>query len=289
MRRTPHVMRTMKKPGYDVELAVSPLAGMKGAAGYHTSILVAAEEYFFSPIGIVHSATITSHKQNPEMKLIHMGMSRYSGSDLMDYLDEFFPQCHYDLLRKNCNSFSDCALYFLVEQRLDWSFRSLERIGQLADDHAGIVQSISAGEYMPNPRAADFDVEGIINKIKEERESGDGGHGGLTKDFECSGGVESPFVKDNMFQISSSSHVSTLRQFQTQLETTQQCVPIPRSDNKENSPVRRDLFVTCLSKSSSAEPQGCAVSDNHQPQPRCNSRLPIWNTDSVGQGIAGGA
>lgn len=170
-RRIPHTLRTLREPGFDIELAISPLAGMKGVAGYHSSILVAAEEYFFSPMGIIHSPRITSHKNNPEMKIKHMGLSRYSGMDLMECLDQHFPQGHYDLLRKNCNCFSDCALYLLCERRLDMKYRSLERLGRLADDHAGIIQSISAGEYSPNPRAVGFDVEDIIDEIQAERDA----------------------------------------------------------------------------------------------------------------------
>jgi len=169
-RALPQAMLTLKQPGFDVELAVSALAGMKGAAGYHTSVLVAAEEYFFSPLGIVHSPVITSHKSNPEMKLMHMGLSRYSGMDLIELLDQHFAPGHYDLLRKNCNTFSDCALYFLCEQRLDMKFRSLEALGKLADDHSGMIQKISGGEYLPNPCTVDFDVEDIIRDIKAERE-----------------------------------------------------------------------------------------------------------------------
>jgi len=159
-------MRTLLKPEFDVEVAVSPLVGMKGLAGYHSSVMVAGEEYFFSPMGIIHSPRLASHKQNPETQVFHMGFSRFSGQDLMDFLDQYFPMGHYDLLRKNCNCFSDCALYFLCEQRLDWTYRKVEHLGKLADDHAGIIQSISAGDYTPNPRAVGFDLEATIDEIK---------------------------------------------------------------------------------------------------------------------------
>lgn len=173
-RQTAQGLRTLRTPGFDVELAVSPLAGLKGAAGYHTSVVIAGEEYFFSPGGIIHTPGITSHKGNPEMKLVHIGLSRYSGADLMELLDQFFPPGHYDLLRKNCNSFSDCALYFLCKQRLDWNYRSLERLGQLADDHAGVIQSISGGEYLPNPRAVNFDLQTVIREIEAAQEACEG-------------------------------------------------------------------------------------------------------------------
>lgn len=173
-RRVPSTMKSLRTPGHTVELCVSPLAGLNGAAGYHSSILIAGEEFYFSPMGIINSPCVQSHKKNPQMKRIHMGLTRYSGTEMVEVLERHFPPGHYDLLRKNCNSFSDCALYFLVEQRLDWSFRTLERFGKLADDHAGIIQSISGGEYAPNPRAVDFNVEAVIVDIDAERETCEG-------------------------------------------------------------------------------------------------------------------
>jgi len=169
-RRMPHsTTRTLSSPGYEVELAISPLAGLKGAAGYHSSILIQGEEYFFSPMGIIHSAHISSHKKNPQMQRIFVGLSRYSGSDLVEFFDHHFPPGHYDLLRKNCNCFSDAAMYFLCEQRLEMKYRYVERFGKLADDHAGLIQSISGGEYLPNPQAVGFDLEELIKEIDSER------------------------------------------------------------------------------------------------------------------------
>jgi len=169
-RQMPHsTTRTLSSPGYEVELAVSPLAGLKGAAGYHSSILIQGEEYFFSPMGIIHSPHISSHKKNPAMERIFIGLSRYSGSDLVEFFDHHFPPGHYDLLRKNCNCFSDAAMYFLCEQRLNRKYGYVERFGKFADDHAGIIQSISGGEYLPNPQAVGFDLEGLIKEIDAER------------------------------------------------------------------------------------------------------------------------
>jgi hypothetical protein len=156
-------------------LAVTALAGLKGVAGYHTSIVLAGEEYVFTPLGILHWPTITSHKMNPEMKLIAAGTTRYSGIEMLEFLDYYFPPGHYDLVRKNCNSFSDCALYYLCELRLDRSFRQVETLAKLVDDRVGLVQSISGGEYQPNPDAVAFDVETVIREIDAERETCDGG------------------------------------------------------------------------------------------------------------------
>jgi len=162
-------MQTLRAPGHEVELVVSPLAGLKGVGGYHTSVLIGGEEYFFSPVGISSSPKITSHGSDPDMRRTVIGLSQQSGLDMLDFLTGHFLPGTYDLLRKNCNSFTDCALYFLCQQRLDWSFRILERIGQLADDRTGVVQSVSHGDYMPNPRASGFCLEAIICEIDAER------------------------------------------------------------------------------------------------------------------------
>jgi len=292
---------------------VSPLAGMKGAAGYHSSILVAGEEYFFSPMGIIHSPTISSHKQNPEMKLWQMGITKYSGADLMEFLDQYFPPGHYDLLRKNCNAFSDCALYFLCEQRLDWNFRTLERLGKLADDHAGIIQSISAGEYMPNPRAVGFDVETVIEEIKAGREAfhaGEGGELDSEVEFTPSRADRKVFARDDFFGSRITprsqyteyapgdmfvshvtprgevfvSHITPRSQYQTPYDDicpvryepyvdVDVALPPPQSDDKEN---RSRLFPPLQSNASPSVQDATKPSTNASSLP---SVLSIENKD----------
>lgn len=251
-RRAPQALRSLRKPGFEVELAVSPLAGMKGAAGYHSSILIAAEEYFFSPMGIIHSPTITSHKNNSDMQLFHMGLSNRNGADLIEFMDQYFPPGHYDLLRKNCNSFSDCALYFLCEQRLDWSFRTLERFGKLADDHAGIIQSISGGEYTPNPRTVDFDVEAVIEDVKELGEPIE-----IDMDVEYTARDQNVFARDDLLW----------NQGQQQYEPALVFEPLPSPlDTDEND------------KENCADDNGCFAPGANQ-APRCHtspSQLAQW-------------
>jgi len=295
-RRTPHVMRTLRKPGFDVELAVSPLAGMKGAAGYHSSIIVAAEEYFFSPMGIIHSPTITSHKQNPEMKLMHMGLSRYSGMDLMEFLDQYFPPGHYDLLRKNCNSFSDCALYFLCEQRLDLKFRSLERLGKLADEHSGIIQSISAGEYAPNPRAVGFDVEHVIDEIRAERENVENQEE-TEEDVEFStrGADRNVFARDDLF-LSRLAANGRYHDPQECAKTEKLCPEQSVVPPQSNLPSKgHEMFVSYPAKDIAVDSKSgalCVEKDqvgDLSPPPRCNSTLPRWQAECCEQGLIGGA
>ncbi|CAE7677233.1 spin [Symbiodinium pilosum] len=48
-------------------------------------------------------------------QVVYMGLTRISGDDLREQLGRFFKRGSYDLLRKNCNSFTDCALFFLLD------------------------------------------------------------------------------------------------------------------------------------------------------------------------------
>ncbi|CAJ1373109.1 unnamed protein product [Effrenium voratum] len=103
-----------------VQLAVSVLGGVPGATAYHSSVVVNGDEYFFSDGGISSSSGLMSHK-NPQMpdskpEVIEMGMSPYTGSQMRAALERFFVSGTYDLLRKNCNSFSDVALFYLLHK-----------------------------------------------------------------------------------------------------------------------------------------------------------------------------
>merc|ERR1712187_227734 len=62
----------------------------------------------------------------------------------------------YDLLQKNCNSFSDCALFFLLGKRLDTKYRSLEKRGK---SFPSVMKSMG---YEKNDKADGFDVEEVI-------------------------------------------------------------------------------------------------------------------------------
>lgn len=192
-------------PGSEVELLVSPIAELHGVAGYHTSILVAGSEYFYGNAGIVRSPTISSHKRKAKMQRIYMGSSVYNGAELVAGLQESFPPGHYDLLRKNCNAFSDCALYFLCGQRLSWSFRGMDQIGILADNF-GLIQSISAGEYTPNPNAVNFDLEAVVWEIGSDRSSRK-----LSTPMKLAD--DDLFCEDDLFHSSPGSFRKTLKNF----------------------------------------------------------------------------
>ncbi|CAE8625883.1 unnamed protein product, partial [Polarella glacialis] len=153
-----------------VDLVVSPLAGLRGAAGYHTSVLVAGEEYYFSPTGIRCCPRLMSHGKVSGVRRIKIGKSQLSGIDLLERLTEYFQPATYDLLKKNCNNFTDCALVFLMGRRLDESFRSIEMVGLAVDQSLGLLQALSGGRYMPNDKAEGYDHEAVIEELLLERE-----------------------------------------------------------------------------------------------------------------------
>jgi len=159
--------------GYSIELAASKLGpGFPGFQAYHTSVKVDDLEYSFSGDGIVIGRGLPSHvRMADKPQVLYMGLTRISGEDLKEQLGRFFKRGTYDLLRKNCNSFTDCALFFLLDSRLDPGYRGLEQLGHMADRQAGIVQAITEGGYRPNPNADKFSVEFTISEIDKIKSS----------------------------------------------------------------------------------------------------------------------
>mmetsp|Transcript_1522 Transcript_1522/g.4190 ORF Transcript_1522/g.4190 Transcript_1522/m.4190 type:complete len:233 (-) Transcript_1522:162-860(-) len=153
-----------------VQLAVSPLGGVPGATAYHSSIVVNDEEFFFSDSGVTSARGLMSHQnpQNPNSTptVFDMGMSQYSGNSLKSALERHFLAGTYDLLRKNCNSFSDVALFYLLHKRLDPQYRALEKLGQRA---GSMMTQLSGGQYTPNPKCDGFDIEQLILDIDPEK------------------------------------------------------------------------------------------------------------------------
>lgn len=165
LRTTP-----VRQPTNKVELAVSVLGGVPGATAYHSSVVVNGEEFFFSDGGIQSTTGLLSHKnpQNPNStpQVFDMGMSKYTGSQAKAALQQHFQAGTYDLLRKNCNSFSDCALFYLLGRRIDSKYRSLEQLGA---KNMGLVQAASGGNYKPNPKTDGFDLEAIVAGLDPEK------------------------------------------------------------------------------------------------------------------------
>jgi hypothetical protein len=126
--------------------------------------MVDNHEYFFGySSGILTARGLASHaKLAGKPHVLDMGFTFCSGTQLALTLAPYFEKGSYDLLRKNCNSFSDCALYLLVGKRLDLKYSALER---MASNCPSLVRLGSGGQYVPNPKAADFDVDTLIEKV----------------------------------------------------------------------------------------------------------------------------
>lgn len=158
------------QPQNKVQIAVSVLAGIPGATAYHSSILVNGEEFSFSDAGISTTSDLGSHRNpqtpNSTPQVLDMGMSKYTGSQLTAALERHFLPGTYDMLKKNCNSFTDCALFYLMHKRLDRKYRSLEQIGA---SNPSLMQMVSNGQYKPNPKAENFDVEVLIKDVDPDK------------------------------------------------------------------------------------------------------------------------
>jgi len=172
--RRPAAFQTLYTQGHRVELAATKLGpGMPGLQAYHTSVTVDDMEYSFSFEGITHSPDFLSHKHLPDAppKVMYMGLTALDGKQMIAALKPFFQRGTYDLLRKNCNSFSDCALFYLLDARLDPKLRGLEQIGHAADKNAGLVRALSGGDYQPNPKADGFTVKSVVAQVNKDKAS----------------------------------------------------------------------------------------------------------------------
>ncbi|CAE8637024.1 unnamed protein product, partial [Polarella glacialis] len=119
---------------YKVQLAVTALSPSTSILGlpvaYHSSIVINNEEYSFSRAGLVRCRHCLSHKHlhGPSL-LLDMGESALSAGAMVKELRSHFRENTYDLLLKNCNHFSDCALFFLLGQRLPEQYKAAEQLG----------------------------------------------------------------------------------------------------------------------------------------------------------------
>eukprot|EP00746_Dinoflagellata_sp_MGD_P031630 gnl/MRDRNA2_/MRDRNA2_17524_c0_seq1.p1 gnl/MRDRNA2_/MRDRNA2_17524_c0~~gnl/MRDRNA2_/MRDRNA2_17524_c0_seq1.p1 ORF type:complete len:195 (+),score=26.91 gnl/MRDRNA2_/MRDRNA2_17524_c0_seq1:75-659(+) len=159
-----------------VELAVSEFpmkdwvfAAVSGMKGYHSSIVVDSREWFFSSHGIMSNSFRSgageipaSHLNKLNTEVIPLNMTKNSDVTMLKTLERFFEPGSYDLLHKNCNAFTDCAMAFLVSQRLNPKYTSLE---ELATGHPEWLDVLSRGKYKANPKAVGFSVESVIMKI----------------------------------------------------------------------------------------------------------------------------
>mmetsp|Transcript_21589 Transcript_21589/g.74109 ORF Transcript_21589/g.74109 Transcript_21589/m.74109 type:complete len:224 (+) Transcript_21589:196-867(+) len=148
-----------KKHNDEVYLVATPFGpGLPNLQAYHTSVVVDRMEYSFCPFGVVLGHGPESHRafDSSRTKIFDMGYARVDARDFAKNMRELFMRGSYDLLRKNCNSFSDVALSYLVGKRLESKFSQMEQIGASADKYSALVRLGSGGAYRPNPAAEGF-------------------------------------------------------------------------------------------------------------------------------------
>lgn len=155
-----------------VEVAATPLGPRLGSVGltaFHTSVLLDGIEHSFGPEGITTARGPRSHGGLPrenEFRRVPVGRTAQDATHIISLLRPHFAPGSYDMLRKNCNSFTDVALGFLSARRLGdfGQFTRMERLGASAD-RFGILRI--GCTYAPNKAAVGFDREAVLALMGE--------------------------------------------------------------------------------------------------------------------------
>jgi len=143
--------------------ALSPaMAEEIGApVAYHSSIIVNNTEYTFAHFGIVACEGCQSHAHmgGPGV-VLPMGKSTCGGKAMQDALANYFQPRSYDFLIKNCNHFSDCALFYMLGEHLPCKYMAAEQLAGLMPTTMIqlLIRMLGLGEYRQNPRAMGFDA-----------------------------------------------------------------------------------------------------------------------------------
>lgn len=167
-----------------MKVAATPILNIAGACAYHTSLVMGVHEYYFDTDGIVCVPALWSHQhmstsgENSTTELVPVGRSALDGQELRRALARYFKAGSYDVLMKNCNSFTEVAVYFLTRTRLEGRFSRVERLmvntrpfstqllvlfARLAIAATGQGSTSEAPqEYKPNPEADGFSVANTI-------------------------------------------------------------------------------------------------------------------------------
>lgn len=186
-----------RRAPYQVRLAATEILKVAGVSGYHTSIIVDDREYFFDSLGIMAAPPLWSHiagrvkqpgdQRDIRTEVIEVGRTSSSGKALVQALRPFFEKGTYDIFYKNCNTFTDVALYFLTKTRLNGCYSRIERLitatnpvstGLLNRVFRAFVES-STGQacevdiYVQNPEAEGFSVDEAIASLDESDSDSD--------------------------------------------------------------------------------------------------------------------
>jgi len=197
---------------HTIQLAATPIGPQVPGVpvAYHTSVAIDGVEFSFGPSGLVALNTFKSHYHfmNGPAEVVDCGTTPRTGRELRAALQGDFGAGTYDILRKNCNSFSDCALFYLTGRRLDTKYRMMEQMGEYADEHLGLIRAVTMGDYVPNPKAATFNVEAIMDRIKFTRR-GTGQHNKVQESYRIGQPIE---VYSATFETWVGARVQNIRQ-----------------------------------------------------------------------------
>jgi len=180
---------------HEVRVASTEILKVAGLTGFHTSIIIDDYEYFFDREGIMSAPQLWSHQAGgmkppgaAKTEVMEVGRTQSDGRQLVQALHPFFRKGTYDLFYKNCNTFTDAALYFLTHSRLDSRFNRIERVitatnpvstslinrlfRAFLENSTGTVVEFDV--YVTNPEAQDFAIEDVISWIDDcESEASD--------------------------------------------------------------------------------------------------------------------
>lgn len=146
----------------------SSLRGSEPLDAYHTSVIVGQTEFCFAGAGILSAWPMASHAQfKKETKTDDLGITSMHALYMTQALSQYFQADTYDLILKNCNSFTDCAVYMLLGKRLDKKYNRLERLARTGQKTFNLMGALrlTGMNYKENPAAKSFKVEDVIKQI----------------------------------------------------------------------------------------------------------------------------
>lgn len=89
---------------------------------WHTGVQVFSTEYYFGGgIQMQPSGVFAHQHQMPAVRMLDLGVTSKSRSELQSFLHSLHSRFNagtYDLIRNNCNNFSDTVSLFLTGQRI---------------------------------------------------------------------------------------------------------------------------------------------------------------------------
>lgn len=177
---------------YEVRVAATEILRIAGVSAYHTSVILDSKEYFFDSLGIVAAPALWSHlvgqarrEEGLRTEVLDVGRSSHGPLALAHVMRPWFEKGSYDVLYKNCNSFTDATLYFLTGGRLEGRFSRLEsmliatdpvstgllnRLLKASIEYATGESALEDHLYVTNPLAKEFSIDEFIASCDAQEE-----------------------------------------------------------------------------------------------------------------------